>query len=173
MQVSPRNTSLQETTHTVSGGYEVNAALVHRERSPVPALHCTCCHVAADRHEASRPEHDDAWGARLSTRTTNRAWARSGGGRTGSCLPGVNGDSLSNLHAQKQSVPCRAIQGQGAKEIWPAAARSQSQKAGGGAKVVPWRRASGRSGDADRPATRESGREPSARSTAGAQEYRW
>ena len=161
MQVSPRDTSLQETTHTVSGGYEVNATLVRRERSLVPALHCTCCRVAANRHEVH--------GARACQLAppTELGLVASGGGRTASCLSSPRSTGTrSNVHAQKQTV--RAIQGQGAKEIWPAAARSQSQKAGGGAKVVPWRRASGRSGDADRPGTRESGREPSARSTAGA-----
>lgn len=68
-------------------------------------LHCTA--LAA----VSRPIV-----TRRHVRSTTMHGARSGGGRTGSCLPGVNGDSLSNLHAQKQSVPCRAIQGQGAKK---------------------------------------------------------
>lgn len=44
-----------------------------------------------------------------------------------------------------KSKPCAGVQsrGKGGQEIRPAA-RSQSQKARGGTKVVPWRRASGR-----------------------------
>ena len=122
----------------------------------MPALHCTCCRVAADHHEASRPEHDDAWGARLSTRTTNRAGLLRWPDGIMSVVPGVNGDSYSNLHAQKQNRALPRNPGAGGKrnlascQVAVAESWGRSKSRALASCVRPeW------SGDADRLATRD------------------
>jgi hypothetical protein len=116
MQVSPRDTSLQETTPqlSVDSTRSTLRSCTDRERSLVPALHLLPCRGRS--HDASRPEDDNAWGARLSTRTTKAptelGLVAAVAGR-GHVVPGVNGDSFSNHHAQKQTVRWRPIQGQG------------------------------------------------------------
>jgi hypothetical protein len=75
---------------------------------------------------------------------TNRAWARGGGGRTGSCRPRGQRRLILQSPCTKANRALASNPGaRGGQEIRPAA-RSQSQKARGGTKVVPWRRASGR-----------------------------
>lgn len=147
MQVSPRDTSLQETTPqlSVDSTRSTLRSCTDRERSLVPALHCTAL-TAVSRPIARRVTSGGRQcmgGAPVNShhQPSLGSWRRWPDGVMSS--PGSTAThSPITMHKSK---PCAGVQsrGKGGQEIRPAA-RSQSQKARGGTKVVPWRRASGR-----------------------------
>lgn len=138
----------QHTLLSVEATRSTLHSCMHREiTSACTALHLLPCRGRS--HEASRPEHDDAWGARLSTRITNQlkkkkkkklasptALLAAAAGRIMSVDPGrcqrrlVLGSPMSMLPKSKQ---CAAAQSSWGRPQWgKKSGRSQSQKAGRG-----------------------------------------